>query len=100
MEMSGRTKLAEGGRVVIPAEFRRALGIQVGDELIVRLEKGEIRLLTLDRAIAQAQEAVRRYVPAGTSLVEELLADRREEAAREEGTGGRTQKKAARRGRE
>src|SRR5918997_5204100 len=85
MPTGARTKLTEGGRVVIPAEFRRALGIQVGDELIVRLENGEIRLLTLDRAIAQAQEAVRKYVPAGRSLVDELLAQRRAEAAQEDG---------------
>ena len=85
MQTSSRTKLTEGGRVVIPAEFRRALGVQVGDELILRLENGELRLLTLDRAIAQAQEAVRKYVPAGRSLVDELIAERRAEAARDEG---------------
>lgn len=84
MQTSSRTKLTEGGRVVIPAEFRRALGVQVGDELILRLENGELRLLTLDRAIAQAQEAVRKYVLAGRSLVDELLAERRAEAARDE----------------
>ena len=85
MQANNRTKLTEGGRVVIPAEFRRALGVQVGDELILRLENGELRLLTLDRAIAQAQEAVRKYVPAGRSLVDELIAERRAEAAQEAG---------------
>ena len=85
--------------MVIPAEYRRALGIQVGDELIVRLEDGEIRLLTLDRAIAQAQAAVRRYVPAGRSLVDELLADRRAEAAREDGGGAKPGKQKRGKGR-
>ena len=105
MDTSSRTKLTEGGRVVIPAEFRRALGLQVGDELIVRLEKGEVRLLTLDEAIARAQEAVRRYVPAGTPLVDALLAERRDEAARDESASSSpaltalTQKKAKRDGR-
>ena len=78
-----RTKLAEGGRVVSPAEFRRALGIEVGDEVIVRLEAGEVRIATLGQAIRRAQELVRRYVPEGRSLVKELLAERREEAVQE-----------------
>jgi len=27
-----RTKLTEGGRVVIPAEYRQALGLHIGDD--------------------------------------------------------------------
>ncbi|HEU5317895.1 MAG TPA: AbrB/MazE/SpoVT family DNA-binding domain-containing protein [Chloroflexota bacterium] len=77
-----RTRLAEGGRVVIPAEFRRAIGLEVGDEVIVRLEDGEVRILTPESAIRRAQDLVRRYVPEGRSLVDELLAERRDEVAR------------------
>lgn len=43
-------KLGEGGRVVIPAEFRKALGIDVGDELILHMENGTIVLLTRKQA--------------------------------------------------
>ena len=50
-----RTKLTEGGRIVIPAEYRQALGLQVGDELILRLEDGEVRIFTLRQAIKRAQ---------------------------------------------
>lgn len=78
-----RTTVAEGGRVVIPAEYRKALGLQVGDAVILRLEENELRLVTLDQAIARAQAVVRRYVPADRSLSEELLAERRREAERE-----------------
>jgi bifunctional DNA-binding transcriptional regulator/antitoxin component of YhaV-PrlF toxin-antitoxin module len=68
---------------VIPAEYRRALGIHVGDEVILRLEQGEVRILTPQQAIQRAQELVRQYVPAERSLVDELLGERRAEAARE-----------------
>ena len=78
-----RVKVAEGGRVVIPAEYRKRLGLRVGDNVILQLDDGEIRLYTVREAIRRAQEMVRRYVPEGVSLVDELIAERRAEAARE-----------------
>ena len=80
--MEIKTKLGEGGRLVIPAEYRKSLGLKTGDEVILVLEEGEVRLLTPQRAIQRAQALVRRYVPKGRSLVKELLEERREEAAR------------------
>jgi hypothetical protein len=44
---------------------------------------GEVRLLTQAEAVRQAQALVRQQIPASRSLVEELLAERREEAGRE-----------------
>ena len=78
-----RTKIAEGGRLVIPAEHRRALGLEVGDEVIVRVENGELRILTRGEAVKRAQEKVRRHVKPSRSLVDELSAERRAEAERE-----------------
>jgi AbrB family looped-hinge helix DNA binding protein len=80
-----RAKVAKGGRIVIPAEFRRALGLDVGDEVILDLDPGEgqVTMLTPRQAIKRAQEAVRRYVPEGHRLVEGLIAERRAEAAGE-----------------
>ncbi len=78
-----RAKVAEGGRIVIPAEYRKTLGIEIGDNVVLQLEDGEVRLFTIDEAIRRAQEIVRQYVPEGRSLVDELIAERRAEAARE-----------------
>jgi antitoxin PrlF len=72
-----KTKLAEGGRIVIPAEYRQALGLQVGDEVILRLEGKELRIFTLNQAIRRAQELVNRYIPQERSLADELIAERR-----------------------
>jgi len=77
------TKIAEGGRVVIPAEYRRALGMEPGDEVIIRLEEGELRILTRAEAVRRAQALVERHVKRNRSLVEELSAERHAEAARE-----------------
>ena len=79
------------GRVVIPAPFRQALGIEHGGSVQVMWEAGEIRLLGRDAAVRRAQNVVSRYVPAGASLADELIADRRAEAARE-GSGGGTRR--------
>ena len=72
-----KTKLAEGGRIVIPAAYRQALGLHVGDEVILRLEDGEVRIFTRYQAIRRAQELVRRYIPEERSLADELIAERR-----------------------
>jgi AbrB family looped-hinge helix DNA binding protein len=78
-----RMKLNENGRVVIPAQVRTALGIEAGDELLMRVEDEELRITTLKRRIERAQRHVRKHVKAGDSLVDELIAMRREAAKRE-----------------
>ena len=70
-------KLGSNGRLVIPADYRRQLGISDGDALIVRVADGELRIRTLASAIERAQRLVRKYVPKSTSLVQELLEERR-----------------------
>jgi AbrB family looped-hinge helix DNA binding protein len=83
MDTETRTRVNENGRVVIPASFRKALGINAGDEIVLRIEDDELRITTLKRRLERAQRRIRRYVKPGRSLVEELLAERREAAKRE-----------------
>lgn len=78
-----RLRINENGRVVIPAAFRKALGIKPGDEVILRLDDGELRISTLKSRLEQARRHLRKYVKPGVSLVDELIAERREEAKRE-----------------
>jgi AbrB family looped-hinge helix DNA binding protein len=79
-----RVRINENGRVVIPAALRKAMGIKAGDELLVRLEDNELRIATMRNRIARAQERVSSYVKPGVSLVDKLIAERREENRREE----------------
>jgi len=81
--MESRTQISKSGRIILPVRLRRALDIQAGDEIVMRLENGSIRLIPLRQAICLAQKTVRQYVPEGTSLVEALIEARREEAARD-----------------
>jgi AbrB family looped-hinge helix DNA binding protein len=73
-------RLGPSGRIVIPAEYRKALGIKVGDEIVMRLEEGEIRMIGRPQAIRRAQRTIRQYVGAGRLLSEELIASRHAEA--------------------
>ncbi len=83
MDTEARTRMNENGRLVIPAPFRKALGINPGDEVVLRLEDDELRITTLKRRIERAQRHARRYVKPGVSLADELIAERREAAKRE-----------------
>jgi AbrB family looped-hinge helix DNA binding protein len=78
-----RQRVNENGRVVIPASFRKALGINIGDEVVLRMEDDELRITTLKRRVERAQRLVRKHVKRGTSLVDELIAERRETARNE-----------------
>ncbi len=82
-EKETRLRVNENGRVVIPASFRKALGINVGDELVLRIEDDELRITTLKRRLERAQSLVRKHVKPGTSLVDELIAERREASGHE-----------------
>ncbi len=78
-----RIRINENGRVVIPASFRKALGVDAGDEVVLRIEDDELRITTPKRLIERAQKRVRRYMKPGRSLADELIAERREAAKRE-----------------
>ena len=70
---------------MIPATLRKELQIQAGDSLVAYLEEG--------RVVLEKRENVRRRVrkrfaevPRDTSLADELISERREEARRESGS--------------
>ena len=77
-----KTKLDQAGRVVVPAAYRKATGLHAGDEVLMRIVNGEIRLSPLSLSIRRAQDTLRQYLPKGRSLVDELIAERKEETKR------------------
>jgi AbrB family looped-hinge helix DNA binding protein len=83
MQSEARMRVNENGRVVIPASFRKALGINIGDEVVLRIEHDELRITTLKRRLERAQRLIRKHVKPGISLADELIAERRETARNE-----------------
>ena len=75
-----KTKLGKGGGIFIPTGYRRELGLEPGDEIILHLDEEGLRLYTPAQTVARAQALVRRYVSEERSLSEELISERREEA--------------------
>jgi AbrB family looped-hinge helix DNA binding protein len=71
------------GRMVIPASVRARMGLDQGGEVTMELDEDSLRLRSHHQALRRIQELVRQYVPADVSLADELIAERRAEAARE-----------------
>jgi AbrB family looped-hinge helix DNA binding protein len=81
-----RVTIDPKGRVVLPAALRHRLGIESGDVLVARAEDNRLVLERRDAVLARLR---RRFsvVPAGVSLADELIAERRAEARREGASG-------------
>jgi AbrB family looped-hinge helix DNA binding protein len=74
-------RLGPQGRVVVPAELRRELGLEEGTELAVRADG---RRLILEPRSEVLRRLRRRFAVAGdASIVDELAADRDDEVRRE-----------------
>jgi len=76
----------KAGRFVVPARFRKQMGWEFGDKLTLEVVENELSVVSIKQAIRSAQEMVAQRVPAGVSLVDELLEDRKSEVRREEAT--------------
>jgi AbrB family looped-hinge helix DNA binding protein len=76
-------KVEQSGRILIPATVRRKLKLDVGSEVILRVDDTGILIGNRDQALARATQVLRRYIPESVCLSEELIKDRRAEAKRE-----------------
>ena len=77
------TSVDKHGRIVIPAELREELGIKAGTRVRLGVEDGELRVMSAAEGIRRAQEIAAKHIEPGRSLMDELIAERRAEAARE-----------------
>jgi len=73
------TTLDTAGRVVVPAEYRKALRISPGSEVVLVWEGDGVRITTHELEVKRAQAMVKQYLRAGVSLVDDLEAERRRE---------------------
>ena len=81
-QKQGVVRVGPQGRIVIPAGIRQALDILPGQLLLARAEDGRLVLEKRDQILARLQDTFSQ-VPRDVSLVDELIAKRREEARRE-----------------
>lgn len=84
--MTYHAKVIAGGKIVIPAQLRREFGIKDGDSLVIeRDDHGSMVLKTYDQVVRDVQAEVRATVSHDivSSPVGELIAERRDEARRD-----------------
>lgn len=73
-------KVQAQGRVVVPVDVRTELGVQEGDDLILLKEAHGYRLTSRRALVLELRGSLKS--PPGVDLTQELLDDRRAEAAR------------------
>jgi AbrB family looped-hinge helix DNA binding protein len=76
-------KVADGGRIVIPADVRQRLGMEIGTDLVLTVEGDHATLMNAKAARRKARQRVRRYISPTTNLSKELMAERKAQAERE-----------------
>jgi AbrB family looped-hinge helix DNA binding protein len=81
--MTETVVLGESGRIVLPAAIRKELGLKAGDRLTVTSDEGAIRILSRKMALASIRADIIKKRGSLAGILDEFLAERREEAARE-----------------
>lgn len=71
------------GRIVLPSDVRVSLDLHKGDSVLIIKEGSQVRIETPHQAIEAAQDYFCGLAPSERVLSEELLRERRQEAARE-----------------
>lgn len=77
-------KMAANGRLSIPAKQRKALGLEKGGLVVSKVENGELRIRTVKAVMDELRAKIGPFLKAAGVTSDSVIADRREEAAREE----------------
>lgn len=78
-------QVSQGGRIVIPAEIRQKMGVNIGDQVLLSWSDDvhELRIATRKQRLQHAVDLVKRYATLTDSVVDELIRERRQAAADE-----------------
>ena len=82
-----RLEVRPDGWVFLPQKVREALNLPSGGSIMGRLGEEEFNLVATAKIVREVQAMARDLIKPGVSVVDELIADRRREAAREESDG-------------
>jgi AbrB family looped-hinge helix DNA binding protein len=78
-----RGKVVEGGRIIVPAAFRKSMGLSRGDTVFMELHGDELRIRPARSALRRIQAKLRAFAPSEGYVSDELITERRAEADRE-----------------
>jgi len=80
-----RIHVGKDGAMSLPPALLAAAGLSKGGVLLARFDDDEIKLMSPEATTRKIQSEMRKYVPEGVSLVDELIQERRREVEREQG---------------
>ncbi len=78
--MDTLTKVSDTGKLNLPAQLRRQVGLDRGGPVLVRVEDGELRIRTVQEAMRRLQQDARRIFAGSGDSVTRFVAERREDA--------------------
>lgn len=81
--MTETVVLGESGRIVLPAAIRKEFGLEAGERLTVTSDAGAIRILSRKMALESLRAGIIKQRGSLDGILDEFLAEKREEAARE-----------------
>jgi bifunctional DNA-binding transcriptional regulator/antitoxin component of YhaV-PrlF toxin-antitoxin module len=84
-EQSIVVSLGVNGRLLLPSILRKSLNLSEGDRLLVQFEDrgSSLKMAKLQDDIVRAEGLYQSFAPPSGSIVEELIAERRQQAAQE-----------------
>lgn len=77
--IESKALINDTGRILIPVNIRKALNLNIGDELLLKVEEDEIHIIPLSKAVHQAQRLIREYNQGGVKLTNMLFELRKED---------------------
>lgn len=79
-----RSKISPEGRLSVPIQVRKAMGLPEGGDVVIELDGKTMRVRTLAETVADAQALSRKLLRGKKNAsVDDFLAERRREAAKE-----------------
>jgi len=75
-----RGHVSPSGRISLPADFRKALGLERGGDVLLELDGRDIRIRMVQESVARAQALARRlFADRPNVSADDFLAHRRED---------------------
>ena len=79
------TNMDQHGRVLIPASIRERFNIHPGEKITIEIEDSEIKIVSVDNVIDEMYKIfTKNQIDKNTSIVDDFIAERRQEYLIEE----------------
>lgn len=75
-----RAKISKGGKISIPSLYRKKLHFKDGEEVLLDIQNDTLIISSLRCTLEKSRQLVSQYHSNDESLVDKLIAERREEA--------------------